>query len=163
MMQTVWPQVRLLRNSLISVQRVCLHGEIILEKILKCTEDIKKTDTSEHCFKNKNSYLIFVNENRNNWVHSCNDTLMQCQRSHKYFKIIHKIFIFQLKLPSFLDKTPIFQFRLPIFSRYRFYNFCFLNLSENSDSDQLHCYYMYVDDLSLMKRRLSYDVAQFLK
>ena len=103
--------------------------------------------------KNKNSYLIFVNENRNIWVHSPYDTLMQCWSSHKYFGIIHKIYIFQLKLPSFLD----------FFSRNGFYNFCFQNPTENSDFDQLHCYYMYVDDLSLLKRRLSHDVAQFLK
>ena len=86
---------------------------------------------------------------------------MQCQSSHKYFEIIHKIFIFQLKLPSFLDQTPTFQFWLPIFSRNGFCNFCFQKPSENSDSDQLHCYYMHVDDLSLLKR-LSHDVVQFL-
>ena len=87
---------------------------------------------------------------------------MQCQSSHKYFETIHNIFIFQLKLPSFLDQTQTFQFWLPIFSRNGFLNFCFQSPSENSDSDQLHCYYMYVDDLSLLKR-LSHDVVQYLK
>ena len=58
---------------------------------------------------------------------------MECQSSHKYFEIIHKIFIFQLKLPIFLDQTPTFQFWLPIFSRNGFCNFCFQNPSANSD------------------------------
>ena len=122
MLQTVWPQVRLLKNSLISVQSVCLHDEIILEKISKCTEDIKSRHQLSTVLLSifvciyylheydKNSYLIFVNENRNIWVHSRYDTLMLCHSSHKYFEIILKIFIFQLKLPSFLDKTPTFQF-----------------------------------------------------
>ena len=48
-------------------------------------------------------------------------------------------------------------------SRNGISNFCFQNPSENSYSDQLHCYYMYVDDLFLLKRRLSHDVAQLLK
>ena len=39
-LQTVWTQFRLLRSSLISGHSVCLHNGIILEKILKCTEDI---------------------------------------------------------------------------------------------------------------------------
>ena len=86
---------------------------------------------------------------------------MQCQSSHKYFEIIHKIFIFKLKLSSFLDQTPTFQFWLAFFSGNGFCNLCFQNPSENSDSDQLHCYYMYVDDLSLLKR-LSHDAVQFL-
>ena len=53
--------------------------------------------------KNKINYLIFVNENGKIWVHSRYDTLMQCQGSQKYFEIIHKIFIFELNLPIFLD------------------------------------------------------------
>ena len=113
--------------------------------------------------KNKINYLICVNENRNIWVHSRYDTLMQCQSSHKYFEIIHKTFIFQLKLPSFLDQTLNLSVLPPIFSRNGFYNFCFQNPSENSESDQLHCHYMFVDDLSLLKRRLSHDAVQFLK
>ena len=42
-------------------------------------------------------------------------------------------------------------------------NLIYQNPSENSASDQLHCYYMYVDHLSLLKRRLSHDVVLFLK
>ena len=122
-LQTVWPQVRLLRSTLIEVHNVCLHDIIILEKILKCTEDIKSRQQLNTVLlnifvwsdKNKNDYLIFVNENRYIWVCSRYDTLMQCQSSHKYFEIIYKIFIFQLKLPSFLDQTPTVQFWLPIF------------------------------------------------
>ena len=108
--------------------------------------------------KNKNHY--FVNEIRNIWVHSRYDTLMLC--SQKYFEIIHSGFVFQLKLQIFLDQTPNFSVLTPIFfSRKGFYNFCFKNPSENSASDQLHCYYMHdVDDLSLLKRRLSHDVVQ---
>ena len=87
---------------------------------------------------------------------------MQCQSFNKYFEIIHTFFIFQLKLSSFLGQTPTFQFWLPFFSRNGFFYFCFQNPSENSDSDQLHCYHMYVDDLSLLKM-LSHDVVQFLK
>ena len=60
--------------------------------------------------KIKYNYLIFVIGNGKIWVHSRYDTLMQCQSSQKYFEIIHKIFIFQLKLPNFLDQTPSFQF-----------------------------------------------------
>ena len=60
--------------------------------------------------------------------------------------------MFQLKLPSFLDQTPHFQFWLPTFFQEWILNFCFQNPSENTDSDQLHFYYMYVDDQSLLKR-----------
>ena len=107
---------------MIGVHNVCINDIIILEKILKCTEDIKSRQQLNNVLlnilyeviifmnKNKNNYLIFVNENRNIWVCSRYDTLMQCQSSHKYFEIIYKIFIFQLKLPSFLDQTPTLQF-----------------------------------------------------
>ena len=71
-LQKVWTQVRLLRSSLISVHSVCLHNEIILEKIIKLYRGNNK---QSQCFvkyflyeviilidKNKNNYLIFVNE-----------------------------------------------------------------------------------------------------
>ena len=101
---------------------IIVFAYIILEKILKCTEDIESrqqlntfllNDLYEVIIfmnKNKNNYLFFVNENRNIWVRSQYDTLMQCQISHTYFEIIRKIFIFQLKLPSLMEQTPTFQF-----------------------------------------------------
>ena len=83
--------------------------------------------------KNKNNYFTFVNENRNILVHSRYDTLIKRQSSQKHFEIIHKVFTFQLKLPSFLDQTSTFSVLTPNFSRNGFYNFFFQNPSKNSD------------------------------
>ena len=103
--------------------------------------------------KNKNNYLIFFNENRNILVHSRYDTPMQCQSSHKYFEIIHKKNNISAEAAKFSGSNSTFSVLTPnFFSRNGFYNFCFQNPSENTDSDQLHCYYMYVDDQSLLKR-----------
>ena len=88
---------------------------------------------------------------------------MQCQSSHKFFEIIHKKNHILAKTAKFYVSNSNLSVLTPIFFRNGFDNFCFYNHSENSDSDQLHCYYMYVDGLSLLKRRLSHDVAQFLK